>query len=83
MAGNVFIDKITGSLYRPAQSCTKEYGERIHINEIRELNTAAYSEKRIKTILPEHTLRAVCTHTINYSDTYMLRDIKTRRLRVF
>jgi hypothetical protein len=83
MAGNVFFDKRTGFLNRPAQSCKKEYGEKIHINEILELNTASYCEKKSRTILPEHNLHAVCTHTINYSNTYMLRDIKTRRLRVF
>jgi hypothetical protein len=82
MAGTIFRDKGTGKLYRPAQSCIKEYGERMHINEIDTLELTSYKEKNVKTIFPERGLYAIGTHTINYSDTYMLRDIKTRRLRI-
>jgi hypothetical protein len=83
MAGAFFIDKETGALNRPAQSCIKDYGEKTHINEIVELSPLLYKEKRVKTILPEHNLKAVCTHTINFSENYMLRDIKTRRFKFF
>jgi hypothetical protein len=82
MAGAVFHNKNTGFLNRPAQSCIKEYGEKIHINEIIELSPILYKERIIKTIYPEHRFHAVCTHTINYSENYLLRDIKTRRLRI-
>jgi hypothetical protein len=82
MAGAVFYNRDSGLLNRPAQSCVKEYGERTHINEITELSPVLYKERVIKTIYPERRLHAVCTHTINYSENYVLRDIKTRRLRV-
>jgi hypothetical protein len=82
MAGSVFRDESSGKLYRPAQSCVREYGECMHINEIETLNTISYKEKTVRTIFPERSLYAVGTHTINCSKTYMLRDIKTRRLRI-
>jgi hypothetical protein len=82
MAGVVFINRETGILNRPAQSCIKEYGEKIHINEIIELSPVSYKERIIKTIYPERNLYAVCTHTINYSERYIVRDIKTRRLKI-
>ena len=81
MAGAVFFDEDSGLLKRPAQSCKKEYGEKTYINVITELTPSSYNETRVKTILPERNLHAVCTHTINFSQNYMLRDIKTRILR--
>jgi hypothetical protein len=83
MAGSVFFDEKDGTPMRPAQSCVKEYGEKTHINVITVLTPFSYNETKIKTILPERNLRAVCTHTINFSRTYMLRDIKTRTCRFF
>jgi hypothetical protein len=82
MAGAVFCNRDSGLLNRPAQSCVKEYGERTHINEIIELSPDLYKERIIKTIYPERRFHAVCTHTINYSENYMVRDIKTRKLRI-
>jgi hypothetical protein len=82
MAGAVYAG-INGGLYRPAQSCVKEYGEKIRINEILELTGETYREKTAAAILPEKEFHAVCTHTINYSQNYLLRDIKTRHLRFF
>jgi hypothetical protein len=83
MAGAVFLDKESGLPCRPAQDCQKDYGQKTNINEIAELNPFSYKERIIKTILPEKSLDAVCTHTINFSEHYMLRDIKTRRLKLF
>jgi hypothetical protein len=81
MAGSVFKNPRTGLLNRPAQSCLKEYGEKIQINEISELSTAAFRERIIAAILPERGLNGVCTHTLNHSEHYLLRDIKTRTFR--
>ncbi|GHV24892.1 hypothetical protein FACS189498_2600 [Spirochaetia bacterium] len=81
MAGAVFHEKKCGRLIRPAQNCLKDYGKEVNINAILELSPLVYREKIIKTIRPERDLSAVCTHTINHSDTYMLRDIKTRKWR--
>jgi hypothetical protein len=82
MAGTIFIDKTTGSLIRPAQNCKKDYGKEINLNEILEFTTTKYRERIMKTIKSEKKIFAVCTHTINFSENYMLRDIKTRKLRI-
>jgi hypothetical protein len=83
MAGSVFFDEEDGLPRRPAQSCLKEYGERTHINRVNTLTPFSYNETQIKTVLPERNLCAVCTHTINFSRNYLLRDIKTRTCRFF
>jgi hypothetical protein len=81
MAGSLFIED--GVLYRPAQDCKQDYGQKININTVTTLDKESYSEKTVKTINPEKSLGAVCTHTINYASSFMLRDIKTRSLRRF
>jgi hypothetical protein len=81
MAGSVFLDKENGLFRRPAQNCLKDYGQKTNINQITELSAVSYQERTVKTILPEKSLDAVCTHTLNFSEHYMLRDIKTRRFR--
>jgi hypothetical protein len=83
MAGSIFLNKNTGLLNRPAQNCLRDYGRETNINEIIELNPDNYKEHIVKTLLPEQYLKAVCTHTYNYSEHYLLRDIKTRTLRLF
>jgi hypothetical protein len=81
MAGNIFIkDK---KLFRPAQNCQTDYGKEININEITELGKSVYKEQLYLTIKPEKEYKAVCTHTINYSVNYILRDIKTRKSRMY
>jgi hypothetical protein len=81
MAGAIFRDRGSGALIRPAQNCLKDYGKETNLNEIVELSPSGYRERIIKTISPEKSLHAVCTHTINISEHFMLRDIKTRRSR--
>jgi hypothetical protein len=83
MAGSVFIDKTTGLINRPSQNCIKDYGKETNINEIVELSTGKYRERITRTIRPEKSLHAVCTHSYNFSGSYLLRDIKTRCLRIF
>jgi len=77
MAGKIFVND--GILYRPAQNCLKDYGKKININKILALTPVDYKEEMTKTIFPERKFHAVCTHTLNYSEHYMLRDIKTRQ----
>ncbi|MDL2228774.1 hypothetical protein LJC14_00825 [Treponema sp. OttesenSCG-928-L16] len=81
MAGALYYDEKADKLFRPAQSCIKEYGERVHINEILSLTEEEYVERMVRTVYPERSCRAVCTHTYNVSRNYLLRDIKTRRLK--
>lgn len=82
MAGAIYRDAETGNLVRPAQSCIKEYGEHLVLNRIVELTKTSYHEEKIRMIYPEKYLKAVCTHTWNLSGKYLVRDIKTRRLKI-
>ncbi|MDR2792272.1 MAG: hypothetical protein LBB61_01215 [Treponema sp.] len=77
MAGALFVHD--GKIYRPAQDCLKDYGRSTNVNEIIELSPDSYKERIVKTIYPERGLHEVCTHTLNYSDHFMARDVKTRR----
>jgi hypothetical protein len=81
MAGSIFTEN--GKLYRSAQDCENNYGQNININAIHCLDTESFREEKIKTIRPEKEFRAVCTHTINSSSSFLIRDIKTRRFRSF
>ena len=83
MAGRIFTDPATGLFVRPAQSCVKEYGERLLLKTIRELTPLAYREETTRVVEPEKKLHAVCTHTWNAAGAYLLRDVKTRRFKLF
>ena len=82
MAGKIECQTDAGSLTRPAQSCVKEYGEHIVLNKIIELDENKYLEKIESLIFPEKDLSAVCTHTFNRCGKYLIRDVKTRRLKL-
>jgi len=77
MAGKIF--NRNGILYRPAQNCLNDYGKETNINKILALTPFDYKEELLTVIYPERKLKAVCTHTLNYSEHYLLRDIKTRK----
>jgi hypothetical protein len=77
MAGALFTHN--GKIYRPAQDCLKDYGQKTNVNEIIELSLDCYKEKIVETIHPARSLHEVCTHTLNYSERFMARDVKTRR----
>jgi hypothetical protein len=80
MAGNIFTEN--NKLFRPAQNCKADYGKELNINEITELGPSVYKEQLSFTIKPDKKYNAVCTHTINYSKSYVLRDIKTRKSKI-
>jgi hypothetical protein len=82
MAGKIFRDRISGKLIRPAQSCVKVYGEETHLNEITSLTPETYHEETIAVIKPEKQFHALCTHTFNQSEKFLVRDIKTWRLLI-
>lgn len=83
MAGNIFASASGESMIRPAQDCEKEYGRSISLRRIDELSESTYRETPIETVDPEKKLRAVCTHTINRTSKYIVRDIKTRKFRLW
>jgi len=80
MAGAFFVKD--NQLYRPAQNCAKDYGRETNINKVTVLSPSEYQEVTERIIFPERYLKAVCTHTINFSQSLMLRDIKTRKSRL-
>lgn len=82
MAGR-FQRTENGSLLRPAQNCRIEYGRSIRVNRIVELSKDAYREASDFEILPERHLHAACTHTLNLCGKYAIRDIKTRKFRLW
>ncbi|MFX0138283.1 MAG: hypothetical protein ACFFDN_31875, partial [Candidatus Hodarchaeota archaeon] len=70
-AGTPFI--YNGKLIRPAQDCSKTYGSRIVLNEVRKLTETEFEEKVIKVIETEryekynkgiHTLSSIGTSTL-------------------
>jgi hypothetical protein len=68
-AGTVF--NFGGRWFRPAQDCAKTYGHRIVIHEITAISPTQFSERAIKTILPQkpygegiHTLSAFGDKTL-------------------
>ncbi|MDR0785173.1 MAG: glycoside hydrolase family 68 protein [Treponema sp.] len=77
MAGAVFCDD-SEKIYRPAQNCLKDYGKETNINKILELTKTSYKERIAATVSPEKEMAAVCTHTLNFSENYTVRDVKTR-----
>ena len=81
MAGALYRDPMTGFIIRPAQSCTREYGEYTVLNRVTELSPETYREERVSEIRPEGELHAVCTHTFNRCGSLIVRDIKTRIFR--
>jgi hypothetical protein len=81
MAGAVSLNNETKLLNRPAQNCKKDYGKETNINEILELTPHSYKERCVRTIKPEKELSAVCTHTFNFTHQYIVRDIKTRKIK--
>ncbi|MDR0644669.1 MAG: hypothetical protein LBG05_07150 [Treponema sp.] len=81
MAGAIFCDD-SGKIYRAAQNCLKDYGKETNINEIIELTETSYKERIVKTIFPEKEMNVVCTHTLNFSENHVVRDVKTRVWRI-
>lgn len=82
MGGKPFMDS-EGRIIRPSQSCVREYGEALVFQQVTELSEFDFREEKVKAILPEKKLHAVCTHTWNECGAYTIRDIKTRKLRFF
>ncbi len=77
MAGKI-SPQSDGTLLRPAQSCIREYGEHLNVNRVLELTPTTYREETVRSIYPERSLNAVCTHTYNETGRFVLRDVKTR-----
>ncbi len=75
-AGTPFI--AGGQLYRPAQDCTRSYGDGITFNRITSLTERSFSEETV-TSFHRDAGNAAChgAHTLSYCDDLMAIDSKT------
>lgn len=76
-AGGVYLKD--GKLYRPAQNCSKIYGNSFNINEILCLSETDYKEKKITTIRPDWDRNAQATHTYNHAGKLNIVDAFSRK----
>ena len=77
-AGKIF--EHGGTLYRPAQDCSKGYGYAIHINRIVKLSETEYEEERVRSIEPTWDPSITKTHTLNCEDRLTVIDAVFKRL---
>ena len=77
-AGKLFMYE--GKLFRPAQDCSRAYGDRIIINQISRLSETEFSEEVFRIIeAKEIALNAIGIHTINFDNDLCTVDLKFRR----
>jgi hypothetical protein len=72
MAGNIIIKE--GKLIRPAQDCSKVYGDAINYMEIQTLTKEDYNEKIVFDTTPEKKYLGI--HTYNEMDTEFIIDVR-------
>lgn len=63
-----------GSLYRPAQDCAIRYGHSIAVHRIEQLDPERYREAPMGQILPDWLDGAICTHTLNMTNRFVVTD---------
>lgn len=72
-SGGYAIRGGTGSV--PAGSdCAIRYGHSMAVNRVHELDPMHYREERVGRILPTWLPGAICTHTLNMTDRYVVTD---------
>jgi glycosyltransferase involved in cell wall biosynthesis len=71
-AGRLFHKN--GSLYRPAQDCSRRYGYAIAINEVKQLTPDDYFEQEVSRITPEWNESVIGAHTLNSVDDLTVID---------
>jgi len=68
-----------GNLYRPAQYCAGEYGQRVRINEVTELTSTTFAEQSVREIVPQtDSPYPVGRHTLSAFGEQTLIDGKRR-----
>lgn len=66
-------------LYRPAQNSSGRYGYGMSINKITRLDTEAYREEEVSTILPNWNKNLLGTHTISMAGDLTVIDCLVKR----
>ncbi len=74
-AGNVY--EVAGSLYRPAQDCSRRYGYGLAINRVERVTESDYSETEVGRVhAEEHGFIGV--HTVNHNERFTVADFLRR-----
>jgi len=76
-AGTPFLHE--GTLYRPAQDCSKSYGQSVVINRIRRLTTEEFEEEEVAYVKPFQPPYLEGLHTLSSIDGMTLIDGKRFR----
>ena len=69
-----------GTLYRPAQDCTNNYGENVVINRIKRLTTEEFEEEEVTTVKPFQAPYLEGLHTLSSTDALTLLDGRRTRM---
>jgi len=62
------------NLFRPSQNSSIRYGGSIVINEVKEMTTTSYREAKVQEIDSKWLNQAVCTHTLNFNQDFVVTD---------
>lgn len=71
-AGSLFY--LDGKLYRPAQDCSRSYGGRIIINEVKILSEDSFLEMAVNVLEPPPSFQGL--HNLSFAGDSMLFDCK-------
>ncbi len=71
-AGSIFY--LDGKLYRPSQDCSRSYGGRIIINEVKILTEQFYLEQTVNVLEPPEGFQGI--HNLSFAGDSMLFDCK-------
>jgi len=78
-AGRLFT--WNGSLYRPSQDCSGQYGGAVVINKVIRLTPSEYHEIAVSRLEPTWAPRLLATHTLNAAPGISVIDVLVRRWR--
>ncbi len=71
-AGSLFY--LDGKLYRPSQDCSRSYGGRIIINEVKILSEESFLESTVNVLEPPEGFQGI--HNLSFAGDSMLFDCK-------
>ncbi len=71
-AGPLFY--LDGKLYRPSQDCSRSYGGRVIINEVKILSDESFLEMAVNVLEPPSGFTGL--HTVSFAGDYMFFDCK-------
>lgn len=80
-AGNLF--EWQGAIHRPAQNCSRNYGENIQVRRINELSPRFFREEEAFRLLPTWTKNVERVHTLNWSGDLTVVDGFRWRRKMF